>query len=144
MVHRYSYERFVGPVPPELECDHICKNRGCVNPDHIRAVTHAENMRNRDYSKVAAVHADRTHCPKGHPYNAENTYYRPDNGTRDCLTCRRASSRAAVARRTAATRAKRAGRACECGAPADVAREDGRFLCRRCHFLKDIRPKRYE
>lgn len=45
--HVASYELFVGPVPKGLEIDHLCRNAWCVNPDHMEAVTHYENMRRR-------------------------------------------------------------------------------------------------
>ena len=44
-VHRYSYELLVGPIPAGLELDHLCRVPGCVNPDHLEPVTHAENLR---------------------------------------------------------------------------------------------------
>jgi HNH endonuclease len=44
LAHRWSYQTFVGPIPRDKELDHLCRVRCCVNPDHLRVVTHAENM----------------------------------------------------------------------------------------------------
>ena len=43
LVHRWMYERERGPIPQGMECDHLCRNRGCVNPNHIEVVTPKEN-----------------------------------------------------------------------------------------------------
>ena len=83
--HRYIYEQLNGLVPEELEIDHKCRVRNCVNPEHLEAVTHEENIR-RAYEHV-------THCPKGHEYNEENTrILTRGNGRRQCKVCDRESS----------------------------------------------------
>jgi hypothetical protein len=85
--HRVSYELFVGPVPVGLELDHLCRVPCCVNPDHLEPVTHQENTRRGTAGKVAgALQQAKTHCPSGHPYTPENTYYRA-NGHRECREC---------------------------------------------------------
>lgn len=44
--HRMSYERVNGPIPAGMQIDHICHNRLCVNPDHLRVATKKQNMEN--------------------------------------------------------------------------------------------------
>jgi hypothetical protein len=75
---RISYRAFVGATPPGLHVDHVCKTRGCVNPDHLRLVTPLENYATRDLSNNAQ--SRKTHCKNGHPFNA----------ARRCMICERA------------------------------------------------------
>lgn len=43
--HRQSWENANGPVPDGLELDHLCRNRACVEPNHLEPVTTGENVR---------------------------------------------------------------------------------------------------
>jgi len=54
-VHRFYYERSVGPIPTALHLDHRCRNRLCVNPDHLEPVTKTENIRR---GKVCKLNVD--------------------------------------------------------------------------------------
>jgi hypothetical protein len=104
--HRVAYQLAYGPVPAGLVLDHVkawgCTNRHCVAPDHLEPVTNRENLLRGE--GFAAVQVRRTHCPAGHPYDEANTY-RHSNGSRECLTCARASARRRASRRRAAGRA---------------------------------------
>lgn len=82
--HRWAWISANGSVPDGLELDHLCKVKHCVNPVHLEAVTHAENMR-RWLSLI-------THCPQGHPYDEVNTYVTKAN-VRHCRQCHRDQSR---------------------------------------------------
>lgn len=100
--HRWSYQEFVGPIPEGLELDHLCRVRHCVNPEHLEPVTRAENLA-RSPIYWGNVKAAKTHCPKGHPYDDENTYSPPgrEGAHRLCRTCRRERNREAQKRRRA-------------------------------------------
>lgn len=50
--HRFYYEREYGPIPVNLQCDHLCRNRDCVRPDHIEPVTQVENIRRGRATKL--------------------------------------------------------------------------------------------
>jgi len=89
LAHRISYEALVSPIPDGMVIDHRCRTRGCVNPAHLEPVTNRENVLRGDLpSASAARQMSKTHCPKGHPYNAENTQHRAD-GARACRQCNR-------------------------------------------------------
>lgn len=99
MAHRFAYALCAGPPPPlPIESDHLCRNRACVNPEHIEFVTRRENQI-RGVGFVA-VNAAKTHCASGHEFTHENTYFRKGSMRRDCRAC----GRMRVARYKAKTR----------------------------------------
>lgn len=87
LAHRFAYELLVGPIPPEHTIDHLCRNHSCCNPAHVEPVTNQVNVL-RGIGETAR-NARKTHCPQGHPYDADNTYRSPQ-GWRQCRTCLRA------------------------------------------------------
>lgn len=92
--HRIIYELVRGPIDSTLDCDHLCRQRSCVRPSHIEPVPHKVNVRRGAARTVpAARQRAKTHCPRGHAYNWENTYVQPSTGGRCCRTCDREKKR---------------------------------------------------
>ncbi len=87
--HRAAYVLVKGPIPAGLQIDHLCRNRGCVNPDHLEAVTLRENLM-RSPIQRSALNARKTHCLNGHPLPEPNAH-----GRRVCLECKRLKYRSA-------------------------------------------------
>lgn len=83
--HRLSYEIFKGKIPDGLCLDHLCRNKRCVNPDHLEPVTRKENATRGISGRIESL---RTECPKNHKYDDKNTYVTP-TGKRDCRECRK-------------------------------------------------------
>ena len=85
--HRVSYELFRGSITKGLTIDHLCKNTSCVNPDHLEAVTQRENILRGN--TIVAENLAKTHCPGGHEYTKENTYFASGKygKSRNCRIC---------------------------------------------------------
>lgn len=89
LAHRASYEAHSGErIPAGMKILHSCDTPACVNPAHLRVGTDVDNMRDRR-DRGNHPHANRTHCPKGHVYDAANTYVNK-RGERQCRACSRA------------------------------------------------------
>ena len=78
--HRYSFQLSKGNIPDGLQLDHLCDNKGCVNPEHLEIVTNQENQIRRYQNNP------RQYCDKGHLFTKENTMY-IKSGTRLCRIC---------------------------------------------------------
>lgn len=82
--HRISYEYFRKKIPKGLTIDHLCRNRRCINPDHLEPLTIGENVLRGN--TVSGINSRKTHCKHGHPLSGENLGIEK-NGSRVCYTC---------------------------------------------------------
>ena len=81
--HRFAYEVNKGKVPKDFVLDHLCRNRKCVNPDHLEIVTQKENMIRGN--SPPSLNSKKTHCSKNHPLSGDNLYFH--NNKRYCKIC---------------------------------------------------------
>lgn len=77
--HRVAWIAKNGPIPDGLTVDHICRNRVCCNPVHLRLLSNVANASDNGM-------ATRTHCPADHPYDETNTHI-DRKGHRRCREC---------------------------------------------------------
>ena len=87
--HRFAYLVFRGNLSPGKQLDHLCRNRACVNPEHLEEVTAKVNHQRGD--GPWSTRKRPTHCPQGHPYTGNNIALRssPSEGyiRRRCRKC---------------------------------------------------------
>ena len=99
LAHRASYISLVGAIPSNLELDHKCRVRCCVNPSHLEPVTRRENtIRGIGPALLKKRQEAKTHCPQGHLYDEKNTYI-GWKGDRQCKECHRAATRVCRAKK---------------------------------------------
>lgn len=136
--HRAMYHMLVGPVPSWLDLHHLCENRPCVNPDHLRPLTAAQH---REVTPQAATHyfKTRTHCKNGHELIPENFVTSGRNGLRRCKICVREWAN----RKNARLREERGPKAPQthCKHGHEFTEENtyiykGTRFCRTCHNIR--------
>lgn len=89
LAHRIAFILVKGNIPEKLTIDHLCRNRACVNPDHLEIVTVKENVLRG--IGLSAENARKTHCLRGHPLDGKNLMiYREKRG---CKACKRKMER---------------------------------------------------
>lgn len=84
---RFSFIHFTRTdIPKGFDLDHLCRNRSCVNPDHLEIVTRRENLQRGSPRYLYGT------CWRGHLLDESNIYWRKDRpGRWNCLQCRRES-----------------------------------------------------
>ena len=85
MAHRVVYEMLVKKLSNDEFLDHLCRNRKCVNPEHLEPISLVENVMRGESNH--AKNARKTHCIRGHEFTTQNTYIHPKRRYRHCKAC---------------------------------------------------------
>lgn len=91
LAHAVSARWAGKPLAPDQEWDHLCRQRPCVNPCHLEAVTHRENIRRGDSIAALSMNASEFKC--GHSKKSEHAVQRGDGRGAYCRTCKVARNR---------------------------------------------------
>jgi HNH endonuclease len=84
LAHRFLFQEVNGRIADEMTLDHLCRNRACVNPQHLEVVSQKENL-HRSPIAPAGINNRKTHCVRGHELVPGNL--RRSNSRRACLAC---------------------------------------------------------
>ena len=94
--HRVSYELAYGvTLTPDQFLHHVCKNKNCVNPEHLEIVSQLTHT-----DSVIYGNKEKTHCPYGHEYTPANTHWNRHGKSRECYQCKLHRQRRQYLRKT--------------------------------------------
>jgi hypothetical protein len=85
--HRFAYELWIGPIPPDHRVTRTCGHHLCVNPNHLMLTTRQQAPLAPGSRCPAARNAAKTHCRRGHEFTPANTYRKPGTNSRECRAC---------------------------------------------------------
>jgi hypothetical protein len=92
-VHRVAYKIANGQMPDDLDIDHLCRVHNCVNPAHLEAVPHKDNIiRGIGPELARQKNLAKRECVRGHPFSDQNTKY-DLQGRRYCRECHRIAAK---------------------------------------------------
>lgn len=102
LVHRIAYQVLKKRLSIHRVLDHQCRNKRCVNPGHLRAVTDRTNLLS-DPATMTYQNKHKRYCLRGHPLFGKNLYVYPQSHHRCCRQCRNITQQRYLKRQAALT-----------------------------------------